>query len=351
LPFFNPQFSFLSDSQDNLAWAVFGELSYDLTDRVEASVALRYDEDTRENTTETPQEFIPAPINCDLTAPGVPCAFTGQVREHTWSEPQPKLTVRYEPSENLTLYGGWSRGFRSGGFNQTGVGAAPNPFGTLNGIDDLFDEETADTYEAGVKARFADGRASTGASVYFTKAEGSYFFVFDPTTSTQNLGNLDEVEYKGFELEIQGQVTDNIELYARGGYTDSEIKESARNPADVGNQAPLVSEYTINLGANLRFPVGSSYEFFIRPDFRIIGDTWWWPDNFTKRDPVNILDLRAGIESEQWSVVAWSRNLTDEEYNAEWSPGPFGFPNPGPVNNFVFKAQPQVWGLDFTYRF
>jgi iron complex outermembrane receptor protein len=351
LPLFAPQFSFLSDSQDNLAWAVFGELSYDLTDRVEASFALRYDEDTRENTTETPQEFIPAPISCTTVPQPVPCAFTGQVREETWDELQPKVTLRYKPNADVTTYVSYSRGFRSGGFNQTGVGAAPNPFGTLNGIDDLFDEETADTYELGAKARFADGRIATSASIYHTKAEGSYFFVFDPTTSTQNLGNLDKVEYQGFELEIQGAVNDYLDLYARGGWTDSEIKESERAATDVGNQAPLVSEYTINLGANLRIPFGGSYEFFIRPDFRIIGDTWWWPDNFTKRKPVELLDLRAGIDSDQWSVVAWSRNLTDEDYNAEWSPGPQFFPNPGYTNNFVFKAQPRVWGVDFTYRF
>jgi iron complex outermembrane receptor protein len=346
LPLFNPQFTFLSDSQDNLAWAMFGEMSYDVTDRVEASVALRYDEDTRENTTETPTEFIPAPISCETDPQPVPCAFTGQVREETWDELQPKVTLRFKPNEDVSTYFSYSRGFRSGGFNQTGVGSTG-----IAGINDLFDEETADTYEIGVKAQFADGRVGTSASVYHTKAEGSYFFVFDPNTSTQNLGNLEEVEYQGFELEIQGQVTDNIELYARGGYTDSEIKESTRDPNDVGNQAPLVSEYTVNLGANLRFPFGGTYEFFVRPDFRIVGDTWWYPDNFTKRDPINILDLRIGVDGDQWSVVAWSRNLTDEEYNAEWSPGPQFFPSPGYTNNFVFKAQPQVWGVDFTYRF
>jgi iron complex outermembrane receptor protein len=187
--------------------------------------------------------------------------------------------------------------------------------------------------------------------VYHTKAEGSYFFVFDSNSSTQNLGNLDEVEYQGLEAEIQAQVNDNLDLYARVGLTDSEIKESARNPADVGNQAPLVSEHTINLGAQFRIPFGGSYEFFIRPDLQIIGDTWWYPDNFTKRDPVELLNLRAGVDSDHWSIVAWSRNLLDEEYNAEWSPGPQFFPNPGNTNNFVFKAPPMVWGVDFTYRF
>lgn len=334
------QLTYLADEQDNLAWAVFADVTFELTDQFEADVALRYDRDERENTTRTPQAFIPLPL--------VGIAFPGQVREETWDEWQPKLTLRYKPNDDVMLYAGWSRGFRSGGFNQTGVGATG-----IAGIGDIFDKETADTLEGGVKARLWDGRLSTSLAAYQTKAEGSYFFVFDPATSTQNLGNLDEVDYVGFEAEAQSAVTDWLELYARAGYTDSEIKESDRDPDDVGNQAPLVSEYTINLGAQITgsLPFGNDLTFFIRPDFQIIGDTYWYPDNFTVRDPVNLLNLRAGIGAEAWTVTAWSRNLTDEEYNAEWSPGPQGFPSPGYTNNFVFKAQPFVWGLDFTYRF
>ena len=335
LPIFDPQFTFLADSQDNFAWALFGELEFDITDRLEAAVALRYDRDDRENTTETPQEFLPTDE-----------AFTGEVRKETWDEWQPKVTLTYRPSDALTMYAGYSRGFRSGGFNQTGVGAANIP-----GIDDIFDKETADTYEAGIKATFFDRRLSTSLTAYYTEAEGSYYFVFDPGTSTQNLGNLDEVTYQGFELELQGVVSSWLEWYARGGYTDSEIKKSRRDPNDVGNQAPLVSEYTINLGAMMTFSLGQSLDLFIRPDFQIIGDTYFYPDNFTVRDPVNLLNLRAGIGTDTWTLTAWSKNLTDEDYNAEWSPGPQFFPNPGYTNNFVFKAQPRVWGVDFTYRF
>ncbi len=58
-----------------------------------------------------------------------PSAYTGQVRKHTWSELQPKVTLRYKPTTNVTFYGGWSRGFRSGGFNQTGVGAVARASG------------------------------------------------------------------------------------------------------------------------------------------------------------------------------------------------------------------------------
>jgi iron complex outermembrane receptor protein len=355
LPLNNPQFTYLADSQDNFAWAVFGELSFDITPRVEGSVALRYDRDERENTTETPQDFIPPPLVCPAPpAPQTNCAFPGQVREETWDDLQPKVTLRFKPSDDSSLYVGYSRGFRSGGFNQTGVGAVGGFGGTgIPGISDTFDQETADTYEAGVKAQFADRRVSTSLTAYYTEAKGSYYFVFDPATSTQNLGNLDKVEYMGAEAEIQARVGEGLDLYARVGYTDSEIKESRRDPADVGNQAPLVSEYTVNLGAQYRYELSatSGLSFFIRPDFTIIGDTYWYPDNFTVRDPVELLNLRVGLGTDRWSVTAWSKNLTDQDYNAEWSPGPQFFPDPGYVNNFVFKAQPMVWGAEFKYRF
>jgi iron complex outermembrane receptor protein len=340
LPLFAPQFTYLADEQDNFAWAVFADVSFDITERLEADIAIRYDEDERENTTRTPEEFIPAPLQGE--------AFPGQVRKETWDEWQPKFTLRYKPSDTTMVYAGWSRGFRSGGFNQTGVGTAG-----IAGVGDIFDKEVADTIEAGVKAQLLEGRMTASFTAYQTNSEGPYFFVFDPNTSTQNLGNLDEVEYTGFEVELQSQVADWLEVYARGGYTDSEIKESDRDPGDVGNQAPLVSEYTVNLGAQIRgaLPLGEGLTFFIRPDYQIIGDTWFYPDNFTKRDPVNLLNLRAGVGNDAWTLTAWSRNLTDEDYNAEWSPGPQFFPNPGYANNFVFKAQPMVWGIDFAYRF
>src|SRR5690606_37136844 len=101
--------------------------------------ALRYDEDTREQTTLTPPAYL-ALVSGD--------AFTGEVREETWDELQPRVTLRYLPSDNVTLYGGYSKGFRSGGFNQTGVGAVAQ-LENIAGVGDLFDAEVAETLELG----------------------------------------------------------------------------------------------------------------------------------------------------------------------------------------------------------
>jgi iron complex outermembrane receptor protein len=338
LPLFNPQFTYLADSQDNFAWAVFGNVDVNLTDTLELSTALRYDRDHRKNITETPAAFIPAPL--------VGIAFPGQVRTHTWDDVQPRVTLRHKPTADSTLYVGYSRGFRSGGFNQTGVGAAG-----IAGVTDLFDAETADTVEAGAKAEFLDKRVGANVSIYRTRAKGTYFFVFDPNTSTQNLGNLDRVDYTGAEIEVQGRIFQGFNGYVGLGFTDSDIKESRRDPRDVGNEAPLVSRYTANVGLQYRHPLRTGLSVLVRSDVEVIGPTWFYPDNFTERDPVTLLNLRLGVDHKSWSATVWAKNLTDREYNAEWSPGPMFFPNPGYTNNFVFKAMPRRWGIDLNYRF
>jgi iron complex outermembrane receptor protein len=338
LPLFNPQFTYLADSQDNFAWAVFGNIDVNLTDTLELSTSLRYDRDDRKNTTETPAEFIPAPL--------VGIAFPGQVRTHTWDDWQPKVTLRHKPTRDSTLYIGYSRGFRSGGFNQTGVGAAG-----IAGVNDLFDAETADTYEGGAKAEFLDRRVGANLSIFHTQAKGSYFFVFDPNTSTQNLGNLDRVNYTGAEFEVRGRILEGFDGYVGIGITDSDIKESRRAASDVGNEAPLVSRYTANVGLQYRHTLRTDLSAFVRSDIEVIGPTWFYPDNFTERDPVTLLNVRLGVDSKSWSATVWAKNLTDEQYNAEWSPGPMFFPNPGYTNNFVFKAMPRRWGVDLNYRF
>jgi iron complex outermembrane receptor protein len=322
----NPSATFLADSQDNNAWAVFGDVTFALTEQLELDVALRYDEDTRENTTETPTAFLPDPA-----------AFTGEVRKETWSEWQPKATLRFKPSDNLMFYGGWSRGFRSGGFNQTGVGAVADASG-IAGVNDLFEAEVADTWEVGMKAQSESGRFSGSVSLFQTESTNGYFFVFLAANSTQNLGNLD-ADFKGAEVEVTFRPIDRLELSAGWGMTDSEIT-GMEDPSVIGNQAPLVTEDTLNLGAQFTQPLGDAFSLLLRADFQRLGRTWWEPYNLTSRDPVSLLDARVGLTSDRWSLVAWGRNLTDEKYNTEFSPG-----------GFLFKALPARYGLEFNYRF
>jgi len=350
LPGPNNSYTFLADTQSNDAWALFADATYEVTSQFEVDAALRYDEDRRQNTTDTPDTpwcFDPNnallcfPVSGFLPQPpansGLPAAQTGDVRTHTWSKLQPKGTLRYKPADNVTIYGGWSRGFRSGGFNQTGVGAVAAANGIL-GVHDLFEGEVADTWELGLKSQLLNRRLNVGLALYHTKSTNGYFFKYLVANSTQNLGNLDAT-YKGAELEVSAKASDYIDLYASFGYTDSRI-DRMEDPTVVGNQAPLVSKSTINAGVQYHQPVGNGLNAIVRLDYQQIGRTWWDPYNYTSRDPVNLVDLRAGVDAGKWSLMAWSKNLTNEKYNTEYSPG-----------TFLWKALPRRYGVDFGYKF
>jgi iron complex outermembrane recepter protein len=324
----NTNVTFLADSQNNNAWAVFADATYEFTQQLELDTAIRYDEDDRRNKTDTPTQFLPDPT-----------AYTGEIRKHTFDAAQPRGTLRYKPTDNLTFYGGWSRGFRSGGFNQTGVGAvakAQTP--PLLGVHDLFNAEIADTWEIGLKSEWLDRRLNVDVSLFDTKSTNGYFFVYLAANSTQNLGNLN-ARYKGGEFELTARATNWLDLYASFGYTDGKITDM-EDPTVIGNKPPLLTRDTVNAGFQVHEPLGGGLDGVLRLDYRMIGRTWWDPYNVTSRDPVNLLDLRAGVESDRWSVTAWSKNLTNKLYNAEFSPG-----------GFLWRALPRRYGVDFSYKF
>lgn len=327
----NPQATFLSDSQDNFAWAAFANVTYEFTDQFRADASLRYDKDTRENTTLTPAGF--------MNGPGQPNGTTGEVRERSFDAWQPKLTLTWEPTPDLTLYGGYSRGFRSGGFNQTGVGGVALANGIL-GVNDIFEAETAETFEVGAKTQLFDRGLTLNMSAFTTKSENSYFFVFLAANSTQNLGNVPEVRLKGFEIDGTAHPFEGFDLNFGLGYTFSEIKQFA-SPSVIGNEAPLISRYTLNLGAQYEHELGESgLSARLRADYRRTGKTWFDITNSTVRRPIDIVDARLSLEGESWSLTAFSENLFNEKYNAEFSPG-----------GFVFKGRPRRYGLEASYKF
>jgi iron complex outermembrane receptor protein len=327
----NPQSTFLSDKQDNFAWAVFANLGYEFSDLLRADASVRYDHDRRKNTTETPAGFLP-------NVPGFPQSHTGDVRRRNFSDWQPKFTVTFTPTRDLTFYGGYSRGFRSGGFNQTGVGPLAASTGIV-GVNDVFEAETADTWEAGFKTQWLDGLLTLNGAAFTTLSRNSYFFVFIAANSTQNLGNVPKVRLKGFELEARVAPTDDFQIDASWGLTDSEIK-AFPDPVAIGNEAPNISRSTVNIGVQYTPDFGNGYSGLLRWDFRRTGRTWWDVYNTTVRQPVELVDMRAGLKKDGWSLTAFVSNLFNEKYNAEFSPG-----------GFVFKARPRIYGVEAGFKF
>ena len=322
----NPTLTFLADDNDNTASAIFGNVDYDVTDAFELSLALRYDRDEREQHVS------------GLNTAGVP----GAVNERTYDHLQPKVSARWLVSPGLNVYGSWGVGFRSGQFNQNGVGEAAASVG-LVGVEDVVDEEITATWEIGFKAEARDGRVSIDGALYRTDVEGQHYFVFVGAVGAQVLVGIDDVRLFGGELAATAHLAEGLDAYASVGLTDSEIKGYALNPAAVGNKAPYVPDVTFNAGLQYRTaPLWRGFGTFTRIEYRHVGEQYWDPENSTDRSALDLVDLRFGFENGEsgWSIIGTWENVLDEAYNDEFVLG--GFAQPAP---------PITWRVDVRKAF
>ncbi len=323
----NPTTSFLADDNDNEAVAVFGQLAADLSSNTELAIALRYDEEKRVQNV-SPLQF--------------PAGEPGARNKATFDKLQPKVTLRYRPTERLNLYATWGEGFRSGQFNQNGISDVAASVG-LNGVSDIADQEETESFEVGFKGQFLDDRMRVSAALFDTSVEGQHFFSFIGAISAQILTNIDKVDLRGGEIDLEFKPTERLDLYASFGYTDSEIEAYEVDPAAVGNQAPYIARKTANLGAQYEFPLplGDS-ALLARADYEYRGSQYWDVQNSTARDALNFVHLRLSLEGDggRWSLSGEVENLTDERYNSEWVAGGFSAAAPG-----------RIWKARFRWNF
>ena len=328
-PFFddptNPTLSFLADDNDNDAWAVFGNAAYDLTERLELSVALRYDRDIRRQTVDP------------RSTSGVP----GAVNRRTFDKLQPKVTLTYDVAEDAVAYGSWGVGFRSGQFNQNGVREAAEAAG-VGGVDDFTPEEVAETFEVGFKSELLDNRLRLNGAAFYTQDKRPAYFVFVGSIGAQVLVPIDKVRLIGGELEAIARLAPGLDGYVALGITDSEVRAYVVNPDAVGNRAPYVPRTTFNAGLQYRTDLTERFALFARVDYERRGRQFWDPENTTDRSALDLVNARLGIEDPagRWSLIGSVENLTDEVYNSEFVLG--GFSHPAP---------PRIWSVDLRYNF
>lgn len=323
----NPTTQFFADDNDNKAWAVFGQLAYDVTDTLEIAVAARYDKDIR---VQNVSPFLFGGLG-----------MAGARNNAEFDKLQPKVSISYQPTDNLNLYASWGEGFRSGQFNQNGVSEGAANFGLI-GLSDIAGQEETESFEAGFKSAFFDDLVKLNAATFYTKVTGQQYFVFVGALNAQVLENIDKVELIGGEIELFANPMDGLDFYVSAGLTDSNIEEYARVPSNVGNWAPYVARITFNAGAQYRTPLTNSLGLFMRADYEHRGKQFWDPENSTARDALDLLALRLGVEANDgaWSIVGSMNNALDERYNSDWVGG-----------GFAHLGLPRTWNIDFSYRF
>jgi iron complex outermembrane receptor protein len=321
----NPTLSFDGDDNTNKYWAGFANVDYDITSKLEGSVAFRYDAASL-------TQYVSA-----LQTGGAP----GAVNRANFSKPQPKVSLRYSVDSNLSVYASYGVGFRAGQFNQNGTGAAAAAVG-LPGVSDLLKAEEVDTAELGLKSEWLDHRIRVEASLYDTTQKNAPYFVFVGAITAQVLVPIDKVDLYGGEFTVTANLAPGLDAFAGYGYTHSEIKTYALAPADVGNRAPYVPNATVDGGLQYRVPITSTLRLFSRIQYQRLGDQYWDPENTTARNPVNLVGGRLGIETmdNHWSLIGTINNALDKRYNSEWVSG-----------GYATLAPPRTWLVEATYHF
>lgn len=379
----NPTTQLYHDAFKTDVYAVFASVDADLSDRFNLSVAGRYDIEDRRVRSLVPAVFDPitgGPINPGQTVVGGNVQPLGP-QEASFKQFQPKVSLRYELTPNVNLYGNWGIGFKSGGFNNQGsaaiVDSALNQFiGTDVQIDDQYRKEVSSAFEAGVKGSLADGAITFDLAGYYTNVEDMQFFEFfvGGFGLLRVVSNIDEVELYGAELNLSAEIMRGWTVFGSANVTESEIKENASRPVTVGNKSPHTADYTLNVGTQLDLPVSDTIDFVTRADYRVTGPTWFHtlqddtnPTLFSgllpisalalpaevgnadysvsQRDAFGVFDLRIGFESDSWSVTAFAENLFNEKYlNEVITAVEFG-------GSFISPGARQRFGVELGYKF
>jgi iron complex outermembrane recepter protein len=254
---------------------------------------------------------------------------------------QPKLTVSWRPPAPVLLYASLGEGFRSGQFNQNGVGAVAAAAGLL-GVDDRTEAEVIRTLEFGAKSELLDQRLRINASVFDSRLEDTPYFVFIGAVAAQVLVGIDRVRIRGGELEAQWRLAEGLDIHAGVGVSESRILRYSLNPDAIGNRAPYVPDLGVTIGAQYRRALGAAHVAVGRLDYERRGRQYWDPENSSARSALDLLNLRIGVERQdrRWALMATLKNATDERYNAEWVAG-----------GFAQAAAPRSWHVEVQRRF
>jgi len=361
-----------SNTQDNVAWAFFGNIDFDLTDSLTLTAALRYDEDNREitrldgPTVDTNGTGIGA-FGADCTAgvdPG--CVPKGFVEEETFNAWQPKVSLAWQTTDDAMMYVTYARGFRSGGFNATGA--------TLT---EVYDKEILDNFEIGTKTTWFDGRLRVNAATFYQDYDDVQVFEFDGNIFVQSLFNIPESEIYGFEASFDWVPHDTLTISGGFGILESEIKQfdpfvsstieselkrTITNDVKIapdaqaefddnfkGNKLPKFPHQTFNLSLLHELPVAMFGNSTL--DYRGFNDRYWWVDNTDVQGFEHIFDASIALQlTDRWETAFWCKNCTDNDYNLSFEPAEmtiFG----GPSKDIEYVARGVTYGMQIKYKF
>lgn len=352
---------------DNESAAVFGQATYDLTDKMALTVGMRYTDETRRfdpslqvltNYTDPNAAFIPSyvnllegafgPVGTQLFPPGV------YKRKSDGTTPMASLSYKF--TDDLMTYASYSEGFKGGGFSMRYFPPiSPPPGLTGDDIVGYADPETAKSYEIGMKSEFLDSRLRVNAALFYVDYEDIQVTLnvdVGGPINVPSLVNAGTGTLKGAELEIVAVPTDWLDIQASLGYLDAEYdsfsdQALAEFPNANSFEFPNAPQLTLHIGGTATFFENDRGRLFLRTDFS-------WKDDQVKdfanlptalQDDYEILDasLNYANPDGRWLVSLGGTNLTDEIYMVSVVSDL--------DRSFAVASRPREWYLRFKYSF
>lgn len=324
------------------AFGLFGNFTYDLTDKFSVNAGLRYsDEDRRlfNNGTDLP-----------LIGDGL---FLGFDDERSFDDVSIKLGVDYRATENILIYGNYSEGFKAGaaftGFR--------NP---------ITAPETIEAFEGGIKSEFLDGRVQLNLAAFtydIIDLQVSRTVAFGAGGFTTILENVPEADSQGVELESKFQITDNFRVDVNASYLDATISTFETgdpftldvNPGLVdqvdlsGNSLSQSPETTFRVYAEYTLPLSNGSDLQFAGDVNSKSRVFFTPFENERVSQEGQVFLNGNIKwtspSSALTAQIWARNIGNEDTFNSLFPVSTGRSVQATLN------PPRTYGLTVGYNF
>ncbi|MCH4894784.1 TonB-dependent receptor [Sphingomonas sp. SFZ2018-12] len=322
-------FGFASSSlaetrQETNSYAIFGDATYQLTDRLSISAGLRYTTEDRSSGRLFENFFNPAISTIRNTPPflaGVGVAGRPINGEASFDAFTPRGSISYQASDDVLLYASASRGFKSGGFD----GRASTDFAFQP-----FRPEFVWSYEGGAKTSWLDGRLTLNGSVFYNDYTDVQVTSFgsDPVTGVfvSLFTNAASASAWGAELELLAQPTDGLAITGSLGLLDANYD---RFDILVGGVVTDVSDrrvvnapdFNASLGATYTAPLSSylSATFHVDGSYRSTVATEITDSPLLRQEGYERINAFVALNGPQdrWQLRAGVENLTDRNVRVQ----------------------------------
>ncbi|MGB6150916.1 MAG: TonB-dependent receptor, partial [Pricia sp.] len=312
------QSGFFTTSVDNTNYAAFGQLDWNLTDKLGLIFGARYLKDELGFTLQRFGNVSGGPVG----------PFSDDTSDTDFSI---KVGATYDLSENWSSYATYQQGYKGRGYD-TGIDSNPSDLAALP-----IEAETSDAYEIGLKGSLADRRIILNMAAFHTKFDNFQGQAFNPASARFLLANVGEVETTGFEIDGVARLNENFTLSGGLAVVDAVIKTfpgaSCYNGQSVqqgcvnntqnlaGAPLPNAPSIKFNIGAEYRRDIAlSGWEGFL-------GWNYTWQDDVqfglnqnpaTIQDDYGIANFRIGAVSpdDKYELNLFVQNAFDQSYAA-----------------------------------